>query len=86
MSGNDGSHVCPAGPVHDTSSAGRCGRWRQARDARLLVAPSSEDQGTFAVQVEVNVHDAAPNVTFAVARAVDLNPDGICTTASGWAT
>jgi hypothetical protein len=50
----------------------------------VLVAPTSEDQGTFAVQVEVNVHAAAPNVTFAVARAVDLNPDGVCTMASGW--
>jgi hypothetical protein len=51
---------------------------------QVLVAPTAEDQGTFAVQVEVNIHDAAPNVTFAVARAVDLNPDGICTMASGW--
>ena len=50
----------------------------------VLVAPSSEDQGTFAVQVEANIHGAAPNVTFALARAVDLNPDGICTMASGW--
>ena len=50
----------------------------------VLVAPTSEDQGTFAVQVEVNIHGAAPNVTFAVARAVDLNPDGICTMATGW--
>jgi hypothetical protein len=51
---------------------------------QVLVAPTSEDQGTFAVQVEINIHDAAPNVTFAVARAVDLNPDGVCTMASGW--
>jgi hypothetical protein len=50
----------------------------------VLVAPTSEDQGTFAVQVEANIHGAAPNVTFALARAVDLNPDGICTMASGW--
>jgi hypothetical protein len=50
----------------------------------VLVAPTSEDHGTFAVQVEVNIHDAAPGVTFAVARAVDLNPDGVCTMASGW--
>jgi hypothetical protein len=50
----------------------------------VLVAPTSEDQGTFAVQIEVNIHDAAPNVTFAVARAVDLNPDGVCTMATGW--
>jgi hypothetical protein len=50
----------------------------------VLVAPTSEHQGTFAVQVEANIHGAAPNVTFALARAVDLNPDGICTMASGW--
>ena len=51
---------------------------------QVLVAPTAEDQGTFAVQVEVNVHGATPNTSFAVARAVDLNPDGICTEASGW--
>jgi hypothetical protein len=50
----------------------------------VLVAPTAEDHGTFAVQVEVNIHDAAPGVTFALARAVDLNPDGVCTMASGW--
>jgi hypothetical protein len=50
----------------------------------VLVAPTAEDQGTFAVQVEVNIHGAAPNTTFAVARAVDLNPDGVCTEATGW--
>jgi hypothetical protein len=33
---------------------------------------------------EVNIHGAAPDVTFAVACAVDLNPDGLCTMASGW--
>jgi hypothetical protein len=51
---------------------------------QVLVAPTSADQGTFAVEVTVNVHGAGPEVTFAVARAVDLNPDGICTMASGW--
>jgi hypothetical protein len=50
----------------------------------VLVAPTSQDHGTFAVQVEVNIHNAAPGVTFAVARAVDLIPDGVCTMASGW--
>jgi len=32
----------------------------------------------------MNIHGAIPDGTFAVARAVDLNPDGICTMASGW--
>ena len=50
----------------------------------VLVAPTAEDQGTFAVQVTVNIQGATPNTTFAVARAVDLNPDGICTEATGW--
>jgi hypothetical protein len=50
----------------------------------VLVAPTAEDQGTFAVQITVNIHGAAPNTTFAVARAVDLNPDGVCTMATGW--
>jgi hypothetical protein len=50
----------------------------------VLVAPTAEDQGTFAVQVTVNIHGAMPDTTFAVARAVDLNPDGVCTEASGW--
>ena len=50
----------------------------------VLVAPTAEDQGTFAVQVTANINGAAPNTTFAVARAVDLNPDGVCTMATGW--
>jgi hypothetical protein len=50
----------------------------------VLAAPTAEDQGTFAVQVTVNIQGATPNTTFAVARAVDLNPDGLCTEASGW--
>jgi len=50
----------------------------------VLVAPTAEDQGTFAVQVTVNIQGATPYTTFAVARAVDLNPDGVCTMASGW--
>jgi hypothetical protein len=52
--------------------------------ALQLVAPTAEDQGTFAVQVTVNIHGATPTTTFAVARAVDLNPDGVCTEATGW--
>jgi hypothetical protein len=52
----------------------------------VLIAPTAEDQGTFAVQITVNVHDASPNMTYTVSRAVDLNPDGVCTLASGWLT
>jgi hypothetical protein len=49
-----------------------------------LIAPTAEDQGTFAVEVTVNIHDASPNMVYTVSRAVDLNPDGVCTLASGW--
>jgi hypothetical protein len=52
----------------------------------VLIAPTAEDQGTFAVQITVNVHDASPNMAYTVSRAVDLNPDGVCTLASGWLT
>jgi hypothetical protein len=51
---------------------------------QVLIAPTAEDQGTFAVEVTVNVHDASPNMTYTVSRAVDVNPDGVCTLASGW--
>ena len=50
----------------------------------VLIAPTAEDHGTFAVEVTVNIHDASPNMTYTVSRAVDLTPDGICTLASGW--
>lgn len=50
----------------------------------VLIAPTAEDHGTFAVEVTVNIHDASPNTTYTVSRAVDLNPDGVCTLASGW--
>lgn len=36
--------------------------------------------------MEVNIHDAVPDTTFLVQRAVDLVPDGLCTLASGWLT
>ena|SRR5215510_5133472 len=50
----------------------------------VLIAPTAKDHGTFAVEVTVNIHGASPNMTYTAARAVDLNPDGICTLASGW--
>jgi hypothetical protein len=50
----------------------------------VLIAPTAEDQGTFAVQITVNVRDASPNMAYTVSRAADLNPDGVCTLASGW--
>ena len=46
---------------------------------RVNISPTSADQGTFAVEITLNVHDAAPNTTFFVRRAPDLVPDGNCT-------
>jgi len=49
------------------------------------VSPTAHDvvgPETFDVPGTVNVHNAAPNTTFAVLRRVDLNPDGVCTGAT----
>ena len=44
------------------------------------VTPTAEDQGTFHVQGEVHIRDAAPNTTYLVQRAPDLNvTDPSCT-------
>ncbi len=44
----------------------------------VIVSPTSAGQGNFDAQVKVTIHDAAPNATFTVTRAVDA-PDGVCT-------
>jgi hypothetical protein len=46
---------------------------------RVIVSPTSAGQGTFDAQVKVNIHNAAPNTTFTVTRAVDEPADGSCT-------
>lgn len=46
---------------------------------KVVVSPTSAGQGIFEAQVKVNIHDAAPNTTFTVTRAVDLPADGTCT-------
>ena len=46
---------------------------------RAIVSPTARDQGTFAAEITVNIHDAAPNTTFYLWRKPDLLPDGICT-------
>ena len=44
------------------------------------VTPTAEDQGTFHVQGVVHIHGAAPNTTYLVQRAPDLNvADLACT-------
>ena len=46
---------------------------------RVNISPTSADQGTFAAEITIMVHDTAPNTTFFVRRAPDLVPDGNCT-------
>jgi hypothetical protein len=46
---------------------------------KVVVSPTSAGQGTFDAQVKVTIHDAAPNTTFTVTRAVDMPADGVCT-------
>jgi len=46
---------------------------------RVIVSPTSAGQGTFDARVKVNIHNAAPNTTFTVTRAVDQPADGSCT-------
>jgi hypothetical protein len=46
---------------------------------QVIVSPTSQDQGTFAVEIAINIHNAQPNTTFSVRRAPDLVPNGICT-------
>jgi hypothetical protein len=46
---------------------------------KVIVSPTSADVDNFVAQVEVNIHDAAPNTTFTITRAVDAPADGVCT-------
>jgi hypothetical protein len=55
----------------------------------VKASPTAEDQGTFHIQGQVNVHGAVPDTTFTLQRAVDSSPgDGVCTIApsppEGW--
>src|SRR5882724_1577910 len=36
----------------------------------VIVSPTSAGKGDFVAQVKVNIHDAAPNTTFSITRAV----------------
>jgi hypothetical protein len=46
----------------------------------VIISPTSAAQGTFDARVTVNIHDAAPNTTFAVSRGGgDATIDGVCT-------
>jgi hypothetical protein len=43
----------------------------------FIVAPTASDQGTFAAEMNVAVHDTLPNTTFTAYRTPDRNNDGI---------
>jgi hypothetical protein len=53
----------------------------------ISVSPTAQDHGNLFVENEVNIHDALPNTTYAVQRAVDFNPtdvaNRVCTIAPG---
>jgi hypothetical protein len=43
----------------------------------VIVSPTSAGQGDFDARVKVNIHDAAPNTTFSITRAV-ATPNSGC--------
>lgn len=49
---------------------------------KVIVSSTSADIANFVAQVVVNIHDAAPNTTFTITRAVDAPADGVCTSSS----
>lgn len=53
----------------------------------VSISPTAQDQGNLFVENEVNLHDALPDTTFTVQRAVDFAPadvaSGVCRIASG---
>jgi hypothetical protein len=73
----------PAGASADPGTHGKLTAIAGQGAGMVAVAPTAHDVGpaTFDVQGTVNVHHAAPNTTFTVLRRVDLNPDGVCTSA-----
>jgi hypothetical protein len=46
---------------------------------KVIVSPTSAPDANFVAQVKVIIHDAAPNTTFTVTRAVDAPADSVCT-------
>jgi hypothetical protein len=46
---------------------------------KVIVSPTSASDANFVAQVKVNIHDAAPDITFTITRAVDFPADGVCT-------
>jgi len=53
----------------------------------VLIAPTAQDHGTFAVEVTVDIHDAAPSTTYTVGRAVDSSQtESAPSPPDGWST
>jgi hypothetical protein len=46
---------------------------------KVVISPTSANIANFVAQVKVNIHNAAPNTTFTITRAVDAPADGVCT-------
>jgi hypothetical protein len=46
---------------------------------KVILSPNHKYPGEFDARVKVNLHDAAPNTTFTVTRAIDFTADGNCT-------
>jgi hypothetical protein len=83
--GTEAAQANPAGARSGLTAVGGQGT------GSVKLSPTAQDQGTFHVQGEVNVHGALPNISFSVQRAIDLSPgDGVCTIApsppQGWIT
>jgi hypothetical protein len=75
----------PAGASADPGTHGTLTAIAGQGAGTVAVAPTAHDVAapdTFDVQGTVNVHHAASNTTFTVLRRVDLNPDGVCTSAT----
>src|SRR5713101_5890840 len=53
----------------------------------VSVSATSQDHGNLFIENEVNIHDALPDTTFSIQRAVDFAPadlaNGVCTIAPG---
>ncbi len=69
------AHADPAGAASDLSAIAGHGV------GKVIVSPDSKYPDTFDARVKVNIHDAAPNTTFAITRAIDFTADGDCTNA-----
>lgn len=73
----------PRAQADPTGARGQITALSGSGDGLVTVAPTAKDHGTFDVQGTIAVHGTSPSTTFTITRAVDLNPDGVCTRKSG---